>query len=95
MKKIIIFMLLSQTAALFVGYYRITGETEMYTRLFFKKTPTFQVKFDNIFANQSDPKHLTDLTFGERQLVRRYCKYRHGIETTLDTQKDLEQCNRR
>jgi hypothetical protein len=96
MKKIIFLLLLSsQTAALFIGYYRITGETEMYTRIFFKKTPTLQVKFNNIFANQRDPKRLTDLTFGERQVVRRYCKYRHGIETTLTTQSDLEQCKKR
>jgi hypothetical protein len=95
MKKIIFVLLLSQTAAFFIGYYQITGETEMHTRFFIKKAPTFQVKFDNIYANQSDPKQLTELTFDERQLVRRYCKYRHGIETKLTTQKDLEQCQKR
>ncbi|MFJ3485445.1 hypothetical protein ACIPL1_18945 [Pseudomonas sp. NPDC090202] len=59
---------------------------------FIKKYPTFQVEFENLFANYKDHKALAELTPKERQKIIDYCKYRLGIITTLETQDDLESC---
>jgi hypothetical protein len=50
------------------------------------------MKFENIFANLRDDKKLSKLDIQERQKVIDYCKYRLGIDTTLETQDDLERC---
>jgi hypothetical protein len=64
------------------------------TRWFFfiKKKPTLQVKFENIFASDSDDKLLDELIMEEVNIIRDYCKYRLGIETWLQTQEELETC---
>jgi hypothetical protein len=92
MKKSLLLLLPFLAASLTLGYYRETGEAQMYTYVFFKKSPTFQMKFENIFANLRDDKKLSKLDIQERQKVIDYCKYRLGIDTTLETQDDLERC---
>jgi hypothetical protein len=64
----------------------------MLTYIFIKKSPTFQVRFENIFAHQRTPKRLLELSLEERQRVINYCKYRLGIETHLETESDLDRC---
>jgi len=74
------------------GYYTEIGEFQNYTHVFIKKSPTLRVEFENIFANQRDDKKLSKLDIQERQKVMDYCRYRLGIDTTLETEDDLEQC---
>lgn len=94
MRKIYFFLSFALAATLSLGYYRETGEAQMYTYTFIKKHPTFQIKFENIFANPFPDKRLSDLSQKERHLVIDYCKYRLGIETQLQTQNELEQCKK-
>lgn len=62
---------------------------------FIKKSPTLQMKFENIFAYESDDKKWSELNDAERQLVIQYCKYRLGIITTLKNQSELEAFKKR
>lgn len=95
MKKLIILAALSLAAVLFVGYYKAVDDAELNTVLFIKKSPTFQVKFENLFANDADNKKLYELNSEERTLVVDYCKYRLGVETELRSQDELEVCKER
>lgn len=92
MKKSAFLVLPVFTASLVFGYYRETGEAEMYTHIFIKKYPTLQIGFENIFANLRDAKSLSELTHEERHQVMDYCKYRLGTETRLQTQSELDEC---
>lgn len=60
-----------------------------------KKKPTLQLKFFNMFAHDADSKKLHQLTNQERNRVIDYCAYRLGIETALNTQLELEACEKR
>ncbi|WP_443190233.1 hypothetical protein [Pseudomonas indica] len=95
MKKLIIPAVLVLLAVLFIGYYKAIDDAELNTVFFIKKYPTFQIKFENLFANDADNKKLHELNDEERQLVIDYCKYRLGIETELRTQGELEACKQR
>ncbi|MBU3055201.1 hypothetical protein [Pseudomonas indica] len=95
MKKLIIPAVLALLAVLFIGYYKAIDDAELNTVFFIKKYPTFQMKFENLFANDADNKKLHELNDEERQLVIDYCKYRLGIETELRTQGELEACKQR
>lgn len=95
MKKLIILIALLLLGALFVGYYKAIDDAELNTVFFIKKSPTFQVKFENLFANDADNKKLHELNGEERKLVVDYCKYRLGIETELRSQEELEVCKER
>jgi hypothetical protein len=95
MKKLIILTALLLAAVLFVGYYNAIDDAELNTVFFIKKSPTFQVKFENLFANDADNKKLGELNNEERELVVDYCKYRLGIETELRSQEELEVCKER
>ncbi|MDM8350830.1 hypothetical protein P8H27_18290 [Pseudomonas sp. sp1636] len=95
MKKLIILIALLLAAVLFVGYYKAIDDAELNTVFFIKKSPTFQVKFENLFANDADNKKLHELSGEERELVIDYCKYRLGIETELKSQAELEVCKER
>lgn len=95
MKKLIILIALLLAGVLFVGYYKAIDDAELNTVFFIKKSPTFQVKFENLFANDADNKKLHELSGEERELVIDYCKYRLGIETELKSQAELEVCKER
>jgi hypothetical protein len=95
MKKLIILITLVFGAVLFIGYYKAIDDAELNTVFFIKKYPTFQVKFENLFANDADNKKLPELDNEERQLVIDYCKYRLGIKTELRAQEELETCKTR
>ncbi|WP_405119909.1 hypothetical protein [Pseudomonas leptonychotis] len=95
MKKIIIAIALLLAVILFVGYYKAIDDAELNTVFFIKKSPTFQVKFENLFANDADNKKLHELNSEERKFVVDYCKYRLGIETELRSQEELEVCKER
>lgn len=53
------------------------------------------MKFENIFAYESDDKTVGELSGTERQLVIQYCKYRLGVTTDLHNQEELELCKKR
>lgn len=95
MKKLILLTALLLAAVLFVGYYKAIDDAELNTVLFIKKSPAFQVKFENLFANDADNKKLHELNSEERKLVVDYCKYRLGVETELRSQEELEACKDR
>ncbi|MCY1431945.1 hypothetical protein D9M71_479240 [compost metagenome] len=95
MKNLVLPLVLALLAGLFIGYYD-TRYAEDNKRVFFiKKQPTFQVEFENLFANDADNKKLPELNDEERKIVLNYCKYRLGIETNLKTQDELEMCKKR
>lgn len=81
--------------ALFGGYYKSIDDAELNTNFFIKRYPTLQIRFENLFANDADSKPLEELSGEERQLVIDYCRYRLGIETKLETQGELDACQKR
>ncbi|RML44993.1 hypothetical protein APX70_04988, partial [Pseudomonas syringae pv. maculicola] len=74
---------------LYVGYYEKIEDAYPEKVFFIKKSPTTRIKFENIFAYESDDKKLSQLSETERQLVIQYCKYRLGVTTTLKNQHEL------
>jgi hypothetical protein len=95
MKSLFSIFPISLVAALYIGFYEKMEDTYPEKVFFIKKSPTFQMKFENIFAYESDDKKLSALSDTERQLVIQYCKYRLGITTTLKNQDELEECKRK
>ena len=95
MKKLIILIALLLTGALFIGYYKAIDDAELNTVCFIKKSPTFQVEFESLFANDADDKELYKLNGEERQLVIDYCRYRLGTKTELKSQDELDACKER
>jgi hypothetical protein len=95
MKKSLLIIVLTLLAVLFIGYYEVLEDAETHSVLFIKKSPTLQVKFRHLFANDADDKLLNQLSDEERRVVINYCKYRLGIETELKTQEELEACKQR
>lgn len=95
MKRLFLLIVLAVLATLFVGYYDALEDAETHKVYFIKMSPTFQVKFRHLFANDSDDKPLTELSYQEREAVIDYCKYRLGIETQLKTQGELDACKQR
>lgn len=95
MKAIFVIIALTLTAILYIGYYETLYAEDNKMVFFFKKTPTFQMEFVNLFVSDTDRKELQDLNDEQRQLVIDYCKYRLGIETELKTQSELEACKKR
>ncbi len=53
MKKLITLTALLLATVLFVGYYKAIDDAELNTVFFIKKSPAFQVKFENLFANDA------------------------------------------
>ncbi|AOE84994.1 hypothetical protein [Pseudomonas sp. TCU-HL1] len=92
MKKLPPIIALTLLAVLFVGYYEVLEEAETHSVFFIKKSPTLQVKFRHLFANDADDKPLNQLSDEEQRAVIDYCKYRLGIGTELKTQEELETC---
>lgn len=95
MKKSIVITVLALLAVLYVGYYESLDDAEVNKVFFIKKSPTLQVKFRHLFANDADDKPLEKLTAEQREQVIDYCKYRLGIETALNNQEELEACKQR
>jgi len=95
MKKIIALAILCLLAVLYVGYYESLDDADVNKLFFIKKSPTLQVKFRHLFANDADDKPLEKLTAEQRKQVIDYCKYRLGIETALSNQEELEACKQR
>nr|WP_300726862.1 hypothetical protein [Pseudomonas sp.] len=95
MKSFLVIMLSMFVVALYVGVYEKMEDAYPEKVFFIKKSPTFQISFENIFANESDDKKLSELSDSDRYLVIQYCKYRLGITTTLQSQQELNQCKRK
>lgn len=95
MKSFLVIMLSMFFVALYVGVYEKMEDAYPEKVFFIKKSPTFQISFENIFANESDDKKLSELSDSDRYLVIQYCKYRLGITTTLQSQQELDQCKRK
>lgn len=95
MKSYLIILPITIILALYIGYYEKMEDAYPERVFFIKKSPTFQIKFENIFAYESDDKSLSELSETERRLVIQYCKYRLGITTSLKSQKELEECKKR
>ncbi|EPJ79649.1 hypothetical protein CFII64_20563 [Pseudomonas sp. CFII64] len=91
--KIIVVCLVGLFLVLTVGYYDVSQEDAPDTTLFFwKKAPTFQVKFINIATEHWGADWA--LTDENRQSVVDYCKYRLGVETRLDHPDDVKKCTK-
>lgn len=95
MKKLIAFVIFGLLATLYVGYYESLDDAEVNKVFFIKKSPSLQVKFRHLFANDADDKPLEKLTSDQRQQVISYCKYHLGIDTALTSQEELEACKQR
>lgn len=92
MKKTIIF-LITLCALLKIGYYTSIEDEELKTTFFIKQTPTFRLKFYNIFATEEDFQRLDRLRPDERIDVIDYCKYRVGLAVELKTEAELIACS--
>ncbi|MGE1153085.1 hypothetical protein [Pseudomonas kitaguniensis] len=95
MKKLIALIVLALVTELYVGYYQALEDADVETILFIKKHPTFQMKFYNIHANDGEIRQVEQLTQEERRWIIDYCRYRLGIDTTLNTQEDVEVCRKK
>ncbi|WP_310053268.1 hypothetical protein [Pseudomonas fluorescens] len=95
MKKLIALIILVLVTALYVGYYEALEDGDIETILFFKKHPTFQMKFYNVHANDGEIRQVERLTEQERKWIIDYCRYRLGIDTDLKTQNDVEICRKK
>ncbi len=95
MRKLIALIVLALVAVLYVGYYEALEDADVETILFIKKHPTFQMKFYNIHANDGEIRQVEQLTQEERRWIIDYCRYRLGIDTTLNTQEDVEVCRKK
>ncbi|KAB0498254.1 hypothetical protein TU81_11760 [Pseudomonas lini] len=95
MKSLLIIFTIILVAFLYIGFYEKMEDASPEIVFFIKKAPTFQIKFENIFAYESDDKKLSELSDTERQSVIQYCKYRLGVTTTLKNQNELEGCKKR
>ncbi|UVM35034.1 hypothetical protein LOY36_10120 [Pseudomonas sp. B21-019] len=95
MKFLLIIVPTILVAFLYIGFYERMEDSYPEKVFFIKKYPTFQIKFENIFAYESDDKKLSELSDTERQLVIQYCTYRLGVTTTLKNQNELEECKKR
>lgn len=82
-------------ALLKIGYYNSHEDSENKTTFFIKQHLTWRLQFSNIFATEGDAKLLNELRPDEREKVIDYCRYRLGIDTTLQTQAELDACNLR
>jgi hypothetical protein len=94
MKKIALIVAVAVFFVLNVGYYNIAHEHSPDTTVFFiKKSLTFRVKFTNIFTVSwgADPAFTED----DMQAMVDYCKYRFGIDVTLDNSSTMERCSGR
>nr|WP_285417969.1 hypothetical protein [Pseudomonas sp. efr-133-TYG-5] len=95
MKSLLIILAITITLNLYIGFYEKMEDAYPENIFFIKKSPTFQIKFENIFTYESDDKSLSELSETERRRVIQYCKYRLGITTSLKSQKELDECKRR
>lgn len=95
MKLILAIFSILLFAFFYIGFYEKMEDAYPEKVFFIKKSPTLQMRFENVFANESDDKKLGELSERERQLVIQYCKYRLGVTTTLKSQNELEECKRR
>lgn len=95
MKSLTIFFAITLAVVLYIGFYEKMEDAYSEKVFFIKKSPTFQMRFENIFAYESDDKNLNELNEVERKLVIQYCKYRLGVTTNLQTQEDLDKCKKR
>ncbi|AXJ07681.1 hypothetical protein CFN16_27160 [Pseudomonas fluorescens] len=95
MKSLLIILSTTIVAILYIGFYERMEDAYPEKVFFIKKSPTFQIEFENIFAYESDDKNLSELSEAERSLVINYCKYRLGVDTTLKSQSELEKCKQR
>lgn len=95
MKSLFIIFTIILVVFLYIGFYEKMEDAYPERVFFIKKAPTLQIKFENIFAYESDDKKLSELSDTERQLVIQYCKYRLGVTTTLKSQNELEGCKKR
>jgi hypothetical protein len=95
MKPLLIIFPIALLAFSYIGYYEKMEDAYPEKVFFIKKSPILQMKFENIFAYESDDKKLSELSDVERQLVIQYCKYRLGAITTLKSQIELEACKTR
>ncbi|MDN3223053.1 hypothetical protein [Pseudomonas nunensis] len=95
MKYLFIIVLTALAAVLYIGFYEKMEDAYPEKVFFIKKSPTFQIEFENIFAYESDDKSLAELSETERQSVIQYCKYRLGKVSTLQNQRELEECKKK
>ncbi|AZC23155.1 hypothetical protein [Pseudomonas sessilinigenes] len=92
MKKLILLLVIGLLVELNIGYYTELEEAETHTRWFLKHSPSLQLEFFNIHANDGDYRRVEKLTAEERQMIIDYCKYRLGIDTQVTTQADVARC---
>ena len=94
-KRLALVCVLGILLVLNVGYYKALEDGDVETIWFLKKTPTLQVKFYNIHANDGEIRKVESLTEEQRTRIIDYCKYRLGISTSLTTQQDVETCRKK
>jgi hypothetical protein len=90
--KLLIAAIVVIVTMLYVGYFEVLEDGDIYTIVFIKKHPTFQMKFYNIHVNDGEIRKVEHLTAEERGWIIDYCWYRLGIATHLSTRDDVDMC---
>ena len=96
MKLVTVIVLAGIAICLSTGYYTSAGmHGPVKVHFFIKSSPTFKIKFTNLFAKSGDYPRFYYLSEAEKRLIIDYCKYRLGIETNLQSQEEMLRCSAR
>jgi hypothetical protein len=75
-----------------IGYYDTHWAEDNITVFFIKKEPTLQMKFENMFATDSDFDPVHELSDNDRQDLIDYCRYHLGYITRIENEADRDGC---
>ncbi len=85
---------ISTVAVLNIGYYETYWAEDNITVFFIKQEPTLQMKFENMFASDSDFDPVHELSDNDRQDLIDYCRYHLGFITRIDNEADRDACHK-
>lgn len=87
-------LIISAVAALNIGYYETYWAEDNITVFFIKKELTLQIKFENMFATDSDFDPVHELSDNDRQDLIDYCRYHLGFITRIENEADRDACHK-
>jgi len=85
-------LIVSSVAILNIGYYDTHWAEDNIAVFFIKKEPTLQMKFENMFATDSDFDPVHELSDNDRQDLIDYCRYHLGYITRIENEADRDGC---
>jgi hypothetical protein len=85
-------LIVSSVAILNIGYYETHWAEDNIAVFFIKKESTLQMKFENMFATDSDFDPVHELSDNDRQDLIDYCRYHLGYITRIENEADRDGC---